>query len=85
MRWLKFVLNDMGTSNHTGLIISAFNVNCEAVPFAVPRIAERSTTMGYRCLFVLRFYGPVSPMGSCRARSVYLATRLLGRFSPLSG
>ena len=37
------------------------------------------------CLFVLRFYGPVNPMGSCRARSVYLTTRLLGRFSPLSG
>ena len=35
--------------------------------------------------FVLRFYGPVNPMGSCRARSVYLATRLLGRLSPLSG
>ena len=30
-------------------------------------------------LFVLRFYGPVNPMGSCRARSVYLTTRLLGR------
>ena len=27
------------------------------------------------CLFVLRFYGPVNPMGSCRARSVYLTTR----------
>ena len=36
-------------------------------------------------LFVLRFYGTVNPMGSCRARSVYLTTRLLGRLSPLSG
>ena len=36
-------------------------------------------------LIVLRFYGPVNPMGSCRARSVYLTTRLLGRLSPLSG
>ena len=36
-------------------------------------------------LFVLRFYGPVNQMGSCRARSVYLTTRLLGRLSPLSG
>ena len=36
------------------------------------------------CLFVLRFYGPVNPMGSCRAWSVYLTTRLLGRLS-LSG
>ena len=37
------------------------------------------------CLFVLRFYWPVNPMGSCRARSVYLTTRLLGRLSPQSG
>ena len=36
-------------------------------------------------LFVLRFYGPVNPMGSCRAQSVYLTTHLLGRLSPLSG
>ena len=36
-------------------------------------------------IFVLRFYGPVNPMGSCRAPSVYLTTRLLGRLSPLSG
>ena len=35
--------------------------------------------------FVLRFYDPVNPMGSCRAWSVYLTTRLLGRLSPLSG
>ena len=37
------------------------------------------------CLFVLRFYGPVNPVGSCQAMSVYLTTRLLGRLSPLSG
>ena len=37
------------------------------------------------CLFVLRFYGPVNPMGSCRAQSVYLTTHLLGRLSLLSG
>ena len=36
-------------------------------------------------LCVLRFYGPVNPVGSCRARSVSLTTRLLGRLSPLSG
>ena len=35
-------------------------------------------------LFVLRFYGPVNPIGLCRARSGYLTTRLLGRLSPLS-
>ena len=37
------------------------------------------------CLIVLMFYGPVNPMGSYRARPVYLTTRLLGRLSPLSG
>ena len=37
------------------------------------------------CSFVLRFYGPFNPMESCRARSVYLTTCLLGRLSPLSG
>ena len=36
-------------------------------------------------LIVLRFYGPVNPMASCRAQSVYLTTLLLGRFCPLSG
>ena len=36
-------------------------------------------------LIVLRFYGPVNPKGSCRPRSVYLTTHLLGRLSPLSG
>ena len=30
------------------------------------------------CLFVLKFYGPVNPMGSIRARSVYLTTRFRG-------
>ena len=35
--------------------------------------------------FVLRFYGPVNPMGSCRAQSVYLTTHLLGRLSSLWG
>ena len=39
----------------------------------------------YPCLFVLRFYGPVNPLGSFRAWSVNLTTRLLGRLSPLSG
>ena len=49
---------------------------------AHPRSLIKTFTV---CFFVLRFYGPVIPMGSCRARSVYLTTRLLGRLSPLSG
>ena len=39
----------------------------------------------FRSLFELnlRFYGPVNPMGSCRALSVYLTTRFPGRLSPI--
>ena len=48
-------------------------------------IAHPEHSSGELCLFVLRLYSPVNPMGSCRARSVYLTTRLLGRLSPLSG
>ena len=36
-------------------------------------------------LFVLRFYGPVNPMGSCQAWSVYLTNLLMDRLSPLGG
>ena len=48
-------------------------------------ISDQTDFSYFWSLFVLRFYGPVNPMGSCRARSVYLTTRLLGRLSPLSG
>ena len=36
-------------------------------------------------LFVLTFYGPADPMGSCRVWSAYLTILSLSRFSPLSG
>ena len=36
------------------------------------------------CLFVLRFYGPVNPSGSCQAQFTQ-PHLLLGRFSPLGG
>ena len=51
-------------------------------------LCKHKARLCFRCyviLFVLRFYGPVNPLGSCRARSVYLTTHLLGRLSPLSG
>ena len=46
------------------------------------RNRAKHTDLTFVCL---RFFGPVNPMGSCQARSVYLTTRLLGRLSPLSG
>ena len=35
------------------------------------------------CSVVLRFYGPVNRMGSCRVKTVYLTTLLLDRLNPL--
>ena len=62
------------------------------VILSLPLIQERQLSVSGKRMFtilvnrfVLRFYGPVNPMGSCRVRSVYLTTRLLGRLSPLSG
>ena len=37
------------------------------------------------CVVYIEVLWPSQPIGSCRARSVYLTTRLLGRLSPLSG
>ena len=42
-----------------------------AKPFG-PTPEDLLTPFPPDCLFVLRFYGPVNPVGSCRARSVYL-------------
>ena len=37
----------------------------------------------FLCLFVLRFYGPVNPIGLCRAQSVCRTTLELGRLTPV--
>ena len=58
---------------------------CCGYSLEVPRGGTSNEYPQHMCLFVLRFYGSVNPMGSCRAQSVYLTTRLLGRLSPLSG
>ena len=58
---------------------------CKGLLVPILRVIMVVQYMMSLSLFVLRFYGPVNPMGSCRARSVYLTTRLLGRLSPLSG
>ena len=63
-------------SENFQFLILKFSIYLNRRVFVMSKIANNS-------LFKLRFYGPVNPMGSCRARSVYLTTRLLG--SPLSG
>ena len=79
----------------TGMKVNRRNKNIPPLPLPATRIAGlahcKPISVGgpgdvrYIFLFVLRFYGPVNPMGSCKARSVYLTTRLLDRLSPLSG
>ena len=62
------------------------NIYCGySIEVSYQGISNKYPQYMFLSLFVLRFYGPVNPMGSCRARSVYLTTRLLGRLSPLSG
>ena len=84
----------INTSRYPYLDISDFlseNFQCLVVKFSI--YLNRRVFVMYinkvhfltLLLFVLRFYGPVNPMGSCQARSVYLTTRLLGRLCPLSG
>ena len=55
------------------------------LPWSRDKAISYHDIMAVICLFVLRFCGLVNPVGSCRARSVYLTIRLLGRLSPLSG
>ena len=64
-------------------VTTSFRDHLDKCVFHLPSLLQKRYQ--HLCLFVLRFYGPVNPMGSCRARLVYLATRLLGRLSPLSG
>ena len=42
--------------------------------FKVVNVKKAIYVYTWFCLFVLKFYGPVNPMGSCRAWSVYLTT-----------
>ena len=56
------------------------NNNNNNKPFVSMSESAREIFVFRICLFVLRFYGPVNPTGSRRARSVYLTT-----LSPLSG
>ena len=63
-------------------------IRCQGTARLLDGRAQKEVQVGpdkFEVLFVLRFYGPVNPMGSCRAWSVYLTTLLLGRLSSLSG
>ena len=61
------------------------NIRCGAYEAPCQGAFNECPQYMFVCLFVLRFYGPVNPIGSCRARPVYLTTRLLVSLSPLNG
>ena len=52
--------------------INIFHTIFDLITAHTPLSAQSSSSVVFR--FVLRFYGPVNPLGSCRARSVYLTT-----------
>ena len=74
-----FFFNFCSSKDHTGQKLSTLkqNLSC-GKKFSLLRVGP----FDFVCV---EFYGPVNPMGSCRAQSVYLTTRLLGRLCPLSG
>ena len=71
-----------------GVLREVSRSSVSAIPVCDPEYAEfwechmPGNAMCCCCVEVLR---PSHPMGSCRARLVYLTTHLLGRLSPLSG
>ena len=68
---------DPDQMRHWQKVASDLGLHCLLRPVSIFRLITV-------CLFVLKFYRPVNPMGSCRAWSVYLTMHLLGRLSPLS-
>ena len=63
---------DLGGGNRVGQLTTHSLTN-----HSFPGQAQSSKRLTSTCLFVLRSYGPVNPMESCQAWSVYLTTRLL--------
>ena len=85
------------SAHHIYLNIGTLYHTCPKISMSIVISVDVSKTAGWMAnstdpdqmshsvtLFVLRFYSPVNPMGSCREQSVYLTTLLLGRLSPLS-
>ena len=81
-KWYSSTTECISVSKHIGQNLNWASIE-SCLPFSIIKLWPEH--LKFACLFVLRFYGPVNPMGSCRARSVYQTTRLLGRLSPLSG
>ena len=77
-----------------GLTLLLLNSSCPVLANSVDpdQLASEEANWPGSALFVIKyvclcwgFMPQLNPIGSCRARSVYLTTRLLGRLSRLSG
>ena len=69
--------------NDDGLV---FYLNFNIIWVSSSQTMPSNIHIMFRFRFVcVEIFGPVNPMGSCLARSVYLTTHLLGRLGPLSG
>ena len=77
-RVVSINLHDAQYKNRAFMLYVGNEVSDQLVPL------HSLLTYSISCLFVLRFYSRVNPMGPCRARSVYITICLLGRLSPLS-
>ena len=64
------------------MIFSLYNTRNHGPKLLWADFATGSFSHGPILFVCVEVYGPVNPMGSCGAQSVYLTTRLLGRLSP---
>ena len=76
----NFCIKTCLVSTNQYLLSQAIPMNCSGTKIILDY--QKNVNLSV-CLFLLRFYGQVNPMVSCRARSVYLTTLLLGRLIPL--
>ena len=75
------IVSPDGSCRKDGIPVSAIEIKCPVLGKKyTPDV--HYTIPDFVCVEVLR---PSQPNESCRARSVYLTTRLLDRLSPLSG
>ena len=74
----------LGLKSSQNISHATYKYNSNGMVFIIWLIINSTIrSVSKYCLFVLRFYGPVNPLVSCRAQSVYPTTHSLGRLSPL--
>ena len=65
-------------------ILLTYKFQKDLIKTEAATVMTRSKILNFALFVCVEVLRPNQPNGSCRARSVYLTTRLLGRLSPLS-